>query len=97
MDYPHSDSSWPTGPEDLHHDITAASLGDADINNITHRTAMRWFDYDPFRHIPMEEANVAALRKQAAGHDIAIRSMGRGRMETEPLDLGGMAEMAKGR
>ena len=40
---------------------------------------------------------MGALRKQAEGHDIAIRSMGRGRMETEPLDLGGMAEMAKGR
>lgn len=78
MDYPHSDSSWPTGPEDLHRDIAAAGLGDADVANITHASAMRWFDFDPFQHIAREDATVGALRDRARGHDISIRSMGRG-------------------
>ena len=97
MDYPHSDSSWPTGPEDLHRDITAAGLSDTDIDNITHRTAMRWFDYDPFQHIAREEATVAALREQAEGHDIAIRSMGRGRIGAAALNIGELSKMATGR
>jgi hypothetical protein len=97
MDYPHSDSSWPRGPEDLHNDITAAGLSDADIDNITHRSAMRWFNYDPFQHIAKEEANVGALRKKAQGHDIAIRSMGRGRMEAEAVNIGELAKTAEGR
>ena len=97
MDYPHSDSCWPTGPEDLHRDMTAAGLGDDDIADITHRTAMRWFSYDPFEHIPREQATVAALRKQAEGHDIATRSMGRGRMESESVNIGELQKTATGR
>jgi hypothetical protein len=97
MDYPHSDSSWPTGPEDLHRDATAAHLGDTDIDNITHRTAMRWFDYDPFQHIARQEATVGALRRQAGDHDISIRSMGRGRVESDGLNLGEMSKIATGR
>ena len=83
--------------EDLHRDMTAAGLGDADIDNITHRTAMRWFDYDPFQHIAREEATVAALRKQAEGHDIVVRSMGRGRIEAERSNIGEMSKTATGR
>jgi predicted TIM-barrel fold metal-dependent hydrolase len=97
MDYPHSDSCWPTGPEDLHRDMTAAGLSDADIDNITHQTAMRWFSYDPFQHIAREDASVGALRKRAAGHDIAIRSMGRGRMESETLNIAELQKTASGR
>jgi hypothetical protein len=97
MDYPHSDSSWPTGPEDLARDLTAGGVGDTDIANITHRTAMRWFDYDPFEHIPPEEATVAALRRQAEGHDIATRSMGRGRVQADLLNIGEMSKIATGR
>jgi hypothetical protein len=35
---------------------------------------MRWYDFDPFAHIPREQATVGALRRQAAGHDISIQS-----------------------
>jgi predicted TIM-barrel fold metal-dependent hydrolase len=97
MDYPHSDSCWPTGPEDLDRDLSAAGLGDSDIGNITHRTAMHWFQYDPFQHIAKEDATVAALRKRAEGHDIAIRSMGRGRMEAEAPNIGELSKTATGR
>jgi hypothetical protein len=97
MDYPHSDSAWPVGPEDIYRDITAAGLSDDDINAITHGTAMRWFQYDPFAHIPKEQATVGALRKQAEGHDIAIRSMGRGAMEHESVNIAELSKTATGR
>ena len=41
----------PPGPRTSLATSRAAGLSDADIDNITHRTAMRWFDYDPFQHI----------------------------------------------
>ena len=97
MDYPHSDSAWPNGPEDLHADITSAGLGADDIANITHRTAMRWFDYDPFAHLSRDQATVGALRSRAVGHDIAVRSMGRGSFGVADLNLGEMSKMADGR
>jgi hypothetical protein len=97
MDYPHSDSCWPTGPEDLHRDITNAGLADADIDNITHATAMRWFQYDPFQHIARGDATVGALRKQAEGHDVGIRSMGRGAMESGGVNIAELQKTATGR
>jgi hypothetical protein len=58
---------------------------------------MRWFDYDPFAHVPRDQATVAALRARAVGHDISIRSMGRGSFGVADLDLGEMSKMADGR
>ncbi len=97
MDYPHSDSSWPTGPEDLHRDITAAGLADDAVADLAHRLGMRWFDYDPFAHIARSDATVGALRARAKGHDVSIRSMGRGRVETEGLNIGELSKTATGR
>jgi amidohydrolase family protein len=97
MDYPHSDSSWPNGPEDIAADITAAGLDADQIDDITHRTAMRWFGYEPFQHVARAEATVGALRAQAAGHDIAVRSMGRGNLGAAVLDIGEMSKLATGR
>ena len=64
-DYPHSDSAWPTAPEAVmkHFDDTVT---DEEINKMTHLNAMRVFHYDPFTHIPKEQATVGALRAQAA-------------------------------
>ena len=63
-DYPHSDSTWPHSPESLikHFD---ASVGDEEINKITHLNAMRIFKFDPFKHRPREKCTVAALRAEA--------------------------------
>ena len=58
---------------------------------------MRWFDYDPFQHIAREDATVAALRSKAEGHDISVRSMGRGRVESEALNIGELSKTATGR
>ncbi len=31
---------------------------------------MRWYSFDPFAHVPKEQATVGALRAEAAGHDV---------------------------
>ena len=71
-DYPHSDSMWPEAPEELHEVFEANDVPDADIAKITHENAMRWYSFDPFAHVPKEEATVGALRAKAAGHDVSI-------------------------
>lgn len=78
-DYPHSDSSWPLAPEEL--TGIAVDVSDEDLDKMTYQNAMRWYSYDPFVHIPKEEATVGALRAKAAGHDVAIRSYDKGRFE----------------
>jgi predicted TIM-barrel fold metal-dependent hydrolase len=78
-DYPHSDSSWPEAPEELA--AVAVDVPDDELDKLTHQNAMRWYSYDPFAHIPKEEATVRALRAKAAGHDVAIRSYDKGRFE----------------
>lgn len=96
-DYPHSDSSWPTAPEELAKH--ADGVPDDEINKITHENAMRWYSYDPFAHIPKEEATVGALRAKAADHDVSIRSYDQGRFERtgQGVDLATIAATAKGR
>ena len=72
-DYPHSDSMWPGAPEELWDVLQACQVPDEDINKITHENAMRWYHFEPFTHVPREQATVGALRKQAEGHDISIQ------------------------
>jgi predicted TIM-barrel fold metal-dependent hydrolase len=71
-DYPHSDSMWPSAPEELVAEFTTYRVPDPDIAKMTHENAMRWFSFDPFSHMTREEATVGALRRQAAGHDVSI-------------------------
>ena len=71
-DYPHSDTTWPRSPEAAMRYL--AALPDEDINKITHLNAMRHFQYDPFVHIPREQATAAALRRRAEGWDVSIRA-----------------------
>ena len=73
-DYPHSDSTWPHAPETLMDELQG--VPDAEINLMTHENAMRHFRYDPFRHIPKEQATVGALRAQATHVDLSLRSHG---------------------
>jgi hypothetical protein len=93
-DYPHSDSSWPEAPEELA--AVAAGVPDDELNKITHENAMRWFSFDPFAHRTKEMSTVAALRAEAAGHDVAIRSYDKGRFErtAKGADLGALAAKA---
>jgi predicted TIM-barrel fold metal-dependent hydrolase len=73
-DYPHSDSLWPDAAEKLHADFAKHNVPDADINKITYENAMRWYQFDPFKHVPREQATVGALRASVPDHDISVRA-----------------------
>jgi len=73
-DYPHSDSLWPKAPETLWDSVK--HLTEPQIDKVTHRNAMRFFRFDPFKHFKREELTVGALRKKAAGVDVSVHSYG---------------------
>ncbi len=83
-DYPHSDTLWPEVPEHLWKTVT--HLSDEQINKITHKNAMRWFNFDMFSQIKREELTVGALRAKA-------REAG---VDTTPTSLGGEKPLAEG-
>jgi hypothetical protein len=70
-DYPHSDSSWPRGPEVL--EELLAPLSDTQINQITHENAMRHYQFDPYTVRPRERCTAAALRAEATDVDVVTR------------------------
>ena len=70
-DYPHSDSTWPEAPERLW--VALAGLPDEEIDKITHRNAVRHFQYDPFAHRPRQRCTVASLRAEATGVDLSLK------------------------
>jgi predicted TIM-barrel fold metal-dependent hydrolase len=92
-DYPHSDSAWPEAPEEL---ATAAEgVPKDELDLIGWENAARWYSFDPFAHRPKERSTVRALRTEAAGHDVSIRSFDKGRFEhTVGADLGKLARQA---
>ena len=71
-DYPHSDSTWPRGPENLAAQLEG--LPPDDVAKITHRNAMRIFSFDPFTEVGEEEATARALRSLSADVDLDYRS-----------------------
>jgi predicted TIM-barrel fold metal-dependent hydrolase len=92
-DYPHSDSSWPEAPEELAK--AASGVPDDEIHQMSWRNAVRWYGMDPFAHRPPDQCTVRALRREAAGHDVSIRSFDKGRLErTVGADLGALAKQA---
>ncbi|HTR70742.1 MAG TPA: amidohydrolase family protein [Mycobacteriales bacterium] len=92
-DYPHSDSSWPQAPEELH--AVARAVPDDELAKITYENAMKWYSFDPFAHRAKADCTVGALRAEAAGHDVAVRSFDQGRFERHVgADLGKLAERA---
>jgi predicted TIM-barrel fold metal-dependent hydrolase len=95
QDYPHSDSSWPTAPEELHRVATKYTVPDDELNKMTYENAMRWYRFDPFAHRPKEQCTVGALRAEVAGHDVTIRPMDKGRYaNARRVSLGEMAKRA---
>jgi predicted TIM-barrel fold metal-dependent hydrolase len=93
LDYPHSDSSWPTPAESLM--AVADGVSDEDLAKITHENAMRWYSFDPFAIRPKERCTVAALRAESPGHDVSIRSMGRRHRDKKPgIEMGELAARA---
>jgi predicted TIM-barrel fold metal-dependent hydrolase len=95
-DYPHSDSSWPTAPEELAGVVADAAVPDDEIAKITHGNAMRWYSFDPFAHRDRSQCTVGALRAEAGDWDVSIRSYDSGRFEISHTgtDLAKLAEQA---
>jgi hypothetical protein len=94
QDYPHSDSSWPNAPEELNAMAAKYAVPDADLNKMTHENAMHWYRFDPFAHRAKRDCTVGALRAEAAGRDVAIRSMNKRNLEPAKISLGELAEKA---
>ena len=93
-DYPHSDSSWPTAPEELA--PVSAGVPDHELSMITYENACRWYSFEPFAHRSKEQSTVAALRAEAADHDVSIRAFDKGRYEHAQtgIDMAAMADRA---
>jgi hypothetical protein len=92
-DYPHSDSSWPEAPEELAK--AADGVPDDEVHQMSWRNAVRWYAMDPFAHRSQHQSTVRALREEAAGHDVSIRSFDKGRLERKVgADLGALAKQA---
>lgn len=74
-DYPHSDCLWPEVPERLYE--TIKHLPDEQIDKITYRNALRFFDYDAIGKLGgRDNCTVGALRSAAVDVDITPRSFG---------------------
>jgi predicted TIM-barrel fold metal-dependent hydrolase len=67
-DYPHSDCSWPFGPESV--EETFVGVSDEIVNKITHENAMRIYHFDPFTVRRREQCTVRALRAEAFDVDV---------------------------
>ena len=92
-DYPHSDSSWPTAPEELA--AVADGVPDSELNKITYENAMRWYSFDPFKHRTKEQSTVGALRAGVSGHDVSIQSRDTGRFERSVgIQVGRLAQVS---
>jgi predicted TIM-barrel fold metal-dependent hydrolase len=68
-DYPHTDTTWPQSPEFAWKEFEDAGCGDSDIQKITWENSCRFFDWDPFKHTPKDQATVGALRSLAKDVD----------------------------
>jgi len=82
-DYPHSDSMWPSAPEQLDSVLKRYAVPDDEIRKMTHENAMRWYSFDPFAHVPRAEATVGALRRSVEGHDVSIHARSRNPLSQE--------------
>jgi hypothetical protein len=70
-DYPHSDSTWPNAPERLMQSLNG--VPDEEIDEMTHRNAMRWFQLDAFSAMGgRDNCTVGALRVQAKDVDLSL-------------------------
>jgi predicted TIM-barrel fold metal-dependent hydrolase len=83
-DYPHSDCLWPNSPELLW--PTVKNLTPAQIEKVTHRNAMRFFRFDPFKHHKRGDLTVGRLRAKAAADKVDIT----------PISTGGAAPLKPG-
>jgi hypothetical protein len=65
---------WPGAPEELDAVFTTYDVPDDEINKMTHQNAMKLYHFDPFKHLPKNQATVGALRLAAGDHDVSIQA-----------------------
>ena len=94
-DYPHSDSTWPQSPELLVKSLAKVGLSDQETEKITWRNACDFYRFDPFQHIPREQATVGALRGLASDVDTTPRALTADETHSNILDQ--MQAMARAR
>jgi predicted TIM-barrel fold metal-dependent hydrolase len=87
-DYPHTDTTWPSSPEAVWEEFQQAGCSDDDIHKITWQNACRFFDWDPFKHTPREQATVGALRGKAADVDVTRMPKAEWRKRNEAAQIG---------
>jgi hypothetical protein len=69
---------------------------DDEIDKMTHLNAMRLFQFDPFAVRPRDQCSVGALRAEAAGVDVSLKSAGlKFEPPTEPIRIMDLAERTK--
>lgn len=73
-DYPHSDCIFPDAPEDLWSHFQNAGVTEEEAHKIGWQNACRFLRFDPFAHMPREQATVGALRARATDVDARTRS-----------------------
>jgi hypothetical protein len=74
----------------------ATDVPDEELSRITYENACRWYSFDPFTHRSKDRSTVGALRAEAVGHDVSIRSLDKGRYERKEkgVAIGKLAERA---
>jgi predicted TIM-barrel fold metal-dependent hydrolase len=71
-DYPHTDTTWPKSPEQIWGELQGAKCTDEEIHKITWQNTCRFFDWDPFKHTPKDQATVGALRALAKEQGVDV-------------------------
>jgi predicted TIM-barrel fold metal-dependent hydrolase len=87
-DYPHTDTTWPYSPEQAWGEFMDAGCTPEEINKITFETACRFFDWDPFKYTPREEATVGALRAKATDVDVNRMPRAEWKKQNEAAGIG---------
>jgi len=87
-DYPHTDTTWPESPEFAWREFQEAGCTDEEIQKITWQNACRFFNWDPFKHTPQEQATVGALRALATDVDTTRMSREEWRRRNEAAGIG---------
>ena len=67
-DFPHSETPWPNAPEELA--LGLSGLPRDAIDKITHRNAMRHFQFDPLAYRSEQKCTAGALRAEASDVDV---------------------------
>jgi len=73
-DYPHSDAIFPNAPESIFDEMQTAGCTEEEMHQITWKNTARFFDIDPFAHVPKEQATVGALRNLSPDVDTSTTS-----------------------